>query len=247
MRSAEQRQKRGTMEEKKRYYLLDFLRGICILLVVGYHALYNLSEIFGGEYAFFRHRGMDLFRDCFVGVLIVLAGISCSLTRSNLRRGIKTLLWGLVITAVTAIAMPDQRILFGILHFFGCAMLLWALLGRYLEKIPLWIGVSVSLVLFFATQGLYAASVGWSNSFLCYILGFCTGHYSADYYPLMPWLFLFLAGGFLGRLFREGRVPALFTRDPVPALSRIGRHTLSIYIVHQPVIYGLMYLFFEIL
>jgi len=233
--------------EKKRYHLLDLLRGICILLVVWYHALYNLSEIFGGAYAFFRHPGMNLFRDCFVGVLILLAGISCSLTRSNLRRGIKTLLWGLVITAVTSIAMPDQRILFGILHFFGCAMLLWALVGKYLEKIPLWLGVVVSLALFFATQGMYAASVGWSKSFLCYILGFCTGHYSADYYPLMPWLFLFLAGGFLGRLFRDGKVPAFFQKNPVPPLSWLGRHTLVIYIVHQPVIYGLMYLFFEIL
>ena len=39
---------------KQRYHLLDMLRGICIILVVWYHILYNLSEIFGGEYAFFR-------------------------------------------------------------------------------------------------------------------------------------------------------------------------------------------------
>lgn len=232
--------------EKKRYHLLDLLRGICILLVVGYHSLYNLSEIFGGEYAFFRHPGMDLFRDCFVGVLIALAGISCSLTRSNLRRGIKTLLWGLVITAVTALIMPGQRILFGILHFFGCAMLLWALLGRYLEKLPMWPGAAVCLLLFFAGQGLYAASAGWFESFPFYVLGFCTGHWSADYYPLIPWLFLFLAGGFLGRMFRAGTVPAFFEKDPVPPLSWLGRHTLAIYIIHQPVIYGVMYLIFEI-
>ena len=233
--------------EKKRYHFLDFLRGICILLVVGYHALYNLSEVFGGNYAFFRSAGMNLFRDCFVGVLIVLAGISCSLTRSNLRRGIKTLLWAMVITAVTYFVMPDQLITFGILHFFGCAMLLWALVGKYLERLPMWPCVVICLLLFFAGQGLYAATAGMSKSFFLYILGFCTGHYSADYYPLIPWIFLFLAGGFLGRRFREGRVPALFLRDPAPALSRIGCHTLPIYIVHQPVIYGLMYLFFEIL
>ena len=233
--------------EKKRYHFLDFLRGICILLVVGYHAIYNLSEVFGGHYWFFRSFGMKLFRDCFVGVLIVLAGISCCLSRSNLRRGIKTLLCGLGITAVTACIVPDQIIIFGVLHFFGCAMLLWALVGRYLEKLPMWPGVTVCVPLFFAGQELYAATEGISKNFLLFMLGFNTGHYSTDYYPLIPWVFLFLAGGFLGRRFREGRVPALFTRDPVPALSRIGCHTLPIYLLHQPVLYGLMYLFFVIL
>ena len=233
--------------EKKRYHLLDFLRGICILLVVWYHTLYNLSEIFGGNYAFFRSHGMNVFRDSFVGVLIVLAGISCSLTRSNLRRGIKTLLWGLVITAVTAIVMPSQTILFGILHFFGCAMLLWAALGKWLQKVPVWMGVIFSLALFWISQPLYEASAGQFESFLMYILGCCTGHQSADYYPLIPWIFLFLTGGFLGRLFRENRVPNLFTWNPIPPISWLGRHTLPIYIVHQPVIYGLMYLFFVIL
>jgi len=190
---------------------------------------------------------MKFFRDCFVSVLIVLAGISCCLSRSNLRRGIKTLLCGLGITAVTACIVPDQIIIFGVLHFFGCAMLLWALVGRYLEKLPMWPGVTVCVLLFFAGQELYAATEGISKNFLLFMLGFNTGHYSTDYYPLIPWVFLFLAGGFLGRRFREGRVPALFTRDPVPALSRIGCHTLPIYLLHQPVLYGLMYLFFVIL
>ena len=92
---------------KKRYHLLDLVRGICIILVVWYHVLYNLSEIFGGNYAFFRSAGMSNFRDGFVGVLMVLAGISGSLTRSNWKRGVKTLGCGLLITAVMAVIMPD--------------------------------------------------------------------------------------------------------------------------------------------
>ena len=61
---------------KQRYHLLDTLRGACIILVVWYHVLYNLSEIFGGNYDFFTSNGMNNFRDGFVGVLMVLAGIS---------------------------------------------------------------------------------------------------------------------------------------------------------------------------
>ena len=62
---------------KQRYHLLDTIRGVCIILVVWYHVLFNLSEIFGGNYAFFRSAGMSNFRDGFVGVLMVLAGIAC--------------------------------------------------------------------------------------------------------------------------------------------------------------------------
>ena len=231
---------------KKRYHLLDLVRGICIILVVWYHVLYNLSEIFGGNYAFFRSEGMNNFRDGFVGVLMVLAGISCSLTRSNWKRGCKTLGCGLLITAVMAVAMPDQPITFGILHFFGCCMLLYAATRPLIGKIPVWPGAAVSLALFFLTRNLYYTVTNVPRSFVLFALGFRTGHYSADYYPILPWVFLFLAGGFLGRLFARGAVPEVFTKDPVPALSFLGRHTLSIYLLHQPVVYGVMWLYFSL-
>ena len=140
---------------KQRYHLLDMLRGICIILVVWYHILFNLSEIFGGEYAFFRSAGMDAFRDGFVGVLMILSGISCHFARSNLRRGIKTLGAALLVTAATALAMPTQLITFGILHFFGCCMLLYAACRPLLAKIPLLPGTAVSFFLYFLARGLY--------------------------------------------------------------------------------------------
>ena len=230
---------------KKRYHLLDMVRGICIILVVWYHVLYNLSEVFGGSYAFFRSAAMDNFRDGFVGVLIVLAGISGSLTRSNWKRGLKTLACGLLITAVMAAAMPDQPITFGILHFFGCCMLLYAAVRPLLDKLPVWPGAAVSVLLYFLTRNLYHTVTGVPHSFVLFALGFRTGHYSADYYPILPWVFLFLAGGFLGRLFARDAVPEVFTKDPVPELSFLGRHTLLIYLLHQPVVYGVMMLVFS--
>ena len=231
---------------KQRYHLLDMLRGVCIILVVWYHVLYNLSEIFGGEYAFFRSAGMDNFRDGFVGVLVVLAGISCSLTRSNLRRGLKTLAGGLLITVVTAVVMPGQLITFGILHFFGCCMLLYAAAHRLLERLPVWPGAIAGLALYFLTRELYSTVTGVPHSFLLFALGFRTGHASADYYPMLPWVFLFLAGGFLGRLFAKGTVPEVFRKNPGPVLSWLGRHTMLIYLLHQPVVYGAMLLYFTL-
>ena len=230
---------------KLRYHLLDNIRGVCIILVVWYHVLFNLSEIFGGNYAFFRSAGMDAFRDGFVGVLMVLAGISCHFTRSNLRRGIKTLAGGLLVTAVTAMAMPSQLITFGILHFFGCCMLLYAALEKVLAKIPLWPGAAVSFALYFACRGIYGQVTGMPRNFLLFALGFRTGHSSADYYPILPWVFLFLTGCFLGRLFARGEVPKVFAKNPAPALAGLGRHTMIIYLLHQPIVYGVMMLWFD--
>ena len=190
---------------KQRYHLLDMLRGICIILVVWYHVLYNLSEIFGGNYAFFNSDGMNNFRDGFVGVLMVLAGISCCLTRSNWRRGLKTLACGLLITAVTALVMPTQLITFGILHFFGCCMLLYAAARPLLSKLPQLPMAAVCFAGYFLTRNLYYDVADVPRSFLLFVLGFRTGHYSSDYYPTLPWIFLFLAGSFLGRRFARDR------------------------------------------
>ncbi len=243
---------------KERWHLLDTLRGICIILVVLYHVLYNLSEVFGGNYVFFSSYGMNTFRDCFVSVLIALSGISCSLSKSNFKRGIKTLLCGLLITAVMALFMPDSIIIFGILHFFGVAMLIFALVGKFITKIPAAVGVPLFLLLFFFTKKLMYGKLGlfglWElglpevpQNLLMFILGFDVSIFSADYYPLMPWIFMFFAGALLGKYFKNGTAPAIFKKNFCPPLSFIGRHTLIIYLAHQPVIYGAMYLFFEVL
>ena len=243
------------MEQKVRYYLLDLIRGICILLVVGYHILFDLSEVFGGQYVFFRSTAMTNFRHCFVGCLVILAGISCSFTRSNLKRGLKTLFWGMVITGVTSFIMPSQQITFGILHFFGTAMLLYGLLEKPIGKIPTVPGLVVSVFLLITTWNLYGGIWGipglftlplpeMGHHFPLFVLGFRTGHGSSDYYPLMPWLFLFFVGVFLGRYFKAGTVPKIFQKNPVPLLTKIGQHTLWIYLIHQPVVYGILYIWF---
>ena len=64
------------------------------------------------------------------------------------------------------------------------------------------------------------------------------GFSSADYFPLIPWCFVFAAGTVVGRLARDGKFPAWTYPSRVPFFSFLGRHALLIYIVHQPVIYG---------
>ena len=61
-----------------------------------------------------------------------------------------------------------------------------------------------------------------------------------DYFPILPWIFLFIAGYFLNRILKaRGWDEKFFARGNVPVLNWLGRHTLPIYLIHQPVLYGL--------
>lgn len=249
-----------TRQTTARLPLLDELRGLLILNVVAYHTLYDLVYLFGLQLGWFRGTGAFLWQQWMSGSLIFLSGISCLLSRSNLRRGAKALALGLALTAATLLVMPGERILFGILHFFGCAMLLFGLAAPLLQKIPDRVGFWACLALFVFTKHLPNGSVGlpglveialpqwlYSTPFL-FPLGLPgPSFYSADYFPLVPWLFLFLAGSFWGRKIPRGRVPAFARRSHLPLLGKIGRHTMLIYLAHQPVIYALLIIIFSIL
>lgn len=243
-----------------RLHLLDELRGLLILNVVAYHTLYDLVYLFGVKLPWFQTEGAYWWQQWMSGSLIFMAGIGCLLTHSNLRRGLKTFGLGMALTLGTLVVMPDQIIAFGILHFMGAAMLLFALLRPLLDKIPADTGLWVCLALFVLTKNIYYGNVGipylWEvavpelfyRSKLLFPIGlphpdFC----SADYFPLFPWLFLFLAGSFLGRRIPAGKVPDFASQSRVPFMSYIGKRTLLIYLVHQPLIFVLLYLIFNIL
>lgn len=239
-----------------RIVLLDTLRGFLLILVILFHLAYDLHIIFGVRLVFMQERGIYVFRDCFVSLLIFLSGVCCNLSRSNVKRGVRTLGCALVISLVTWIFMPDEFVLFGILHFFGTAMILFGLLEKPVGKVNKLAGFVIMLVLFFVTFNIYdtdiAAILGngvyegaWK--YLLFFTGFNTRCYSADYYPLMPWLFMFFAGAFAGRGIKERKLPKIFYGNYCPPLTWIGRNTLWIYLIHQPIIYGALYFFFVIL
>lgn len=123
----------------------------------------------------------------------------------------------------------------------GSSMALYHFLGKYLQKLPP-AGLNLACaVLFFASRAWTEAasvSVGW-----LYPLGLTApGFYSADYFPLLPWFFLFLLGTGLGGWCLENReAPLLALRLPA-ALTWPGRHSLVIYVLHQPVLYGISFL-----
>lgn len=254
--------------DKKRVYILDIIRGILIIYVVYYHFMYDLNDIMGHEIGYLYSEWFSTMRDCMSGSLIFISGISCNFSRNNIKRGARTSLIALLLSTVTAVVMPSQTILFGILHLLGMMMLMYGLGELAANKIrrkkvqkkeasmPVRVVLmSVFLILFFVCRNVYYGWLtfgnfrlylpdvlyGGSNGFL-YIMGFWQRLSSADYYPLIPWGFLFLAGAMIGRIFKSDRLPRFMYMNFCPPLAFIGRHTMIIYLAHQPILLGIFML-----
>lgn len=240
----------------KRVHLLDEIRGILIIYIVFYHFIFDLTGLYGVNIAWAYSNSMDYVRIAAVCLFIIISGISCNYSKSNVKRGIKTFLWGVVITFITLLAMPEQIIIFGILHFFGLAMIIGGLLFDKLKKIPAKAGIIASLILFLLTYNLYNGYIGifdcrinvpqfLLNKYFLFPLGFmCEGIYSSDYYPLLPWIFMFFSGIFAGRFIKENKAPAVFYKSHFKPIAKIGQKTLLIYLIHQPILILMLFLYF---
>ena len=139
-----------------------------------------------------------------------------------------------------------------VLHLLGCAALLTCLLHPALEKLPPLAGVTGSAVLFallnqlpqgwlgFEGTHLAALPAAWYKPNLFWLgLPDLTVFSSSDYFPLLPWVFLYWVGYFFARWFRARCTaqPGLPPKALRP-LCAVGSRTLLIYMLHQPVIYG---------
>jgi len=245
--------------QSRRLQLLDEMRGLCILLMVFYHALYLMGTAF-------RYNTMPLYnrlsyiQPVVAGFFIVMSGICARLSRDNRRRGIQLALAALLVTAVTGLLLPawgigNVIILFGVLHLLACCKLLFELMHKLLDRIPVLVGALLNLGLFLFTSPLAKKEFSllgffpfplpdwlYQNTPLL-ILGFhAPGFPTLDYFPLLPWAFLFFFGTFLGRYAQDEQFPSFCYRPYMVPLGFLGRHSLLVYLLHAPAIYGLFFL-----
>ena len=243
-----------------RVYFMDELRGLSIILMVIYHAAYNVVYLFHVPFALFSSPVIQFLSTFFGGVFVFISGVACRYSHNNLRRGAICLGFGLIFSIVTYFLSAQVFIAFGILHFLGTSMILYGLLEKWVDRLPaLWM-ICLLSILFLFTFGLPSYYVGIPGIFKIQVsptfyqnpLGFIvglpsTGFYSADYYPLVPWIFLFFAGSYVGKYVRAGRFPSFLYREHCPFLSKVGRHTLIIYLLHQPIVYSITWVIFYFL
>jgi len=224
---------------RPRYILLDELRGLAIILMVVYHAFFSLAFVFGSAAGRRLFDFMGPVQPCIAGTFIFLCGVCCRFSRSNLKRGLVLAGAAAAVTLAT-LAMTlfgvDEVIWFGVLHFLACAVLLFALI-QISFGVPAWVKMIAYMALFFVFT--FWRPFPRTDNFLLYALGFPSATlHSADYFPLIPWLFLFWAGTAAGIYGEQGRFPGWFKKSRVPALAWLGRHSLLIYLLHQPVLFG---------
>lgn len=223
---------------KPRIAFFDSLRGFTIISMVAFHAAYDAAYLFGFEIPWFTDPIIQtVWRSSISWVFLALAGWMTSLSRNNLKRGgVYAVTAGAVFLA-TSIAGVDTPISFGIIYCMAACTLLYAATTPLLNRFPAAAGLISCLVLFAATYTLPhmtypVEGLAW--------LGFPSAWFvSGDYYPLLPNVFLYLAGAFAARWFDRHHAsgyPTWAMKANVPFLSMIGKLSLPIYLVHQPLL-----------
>lgn len=222
----------------RRIAFFDSLRGLIIVSMVCFHASYDAAYLYGIDMPWFYDPVIqNVWRASISWVFLFLAGWMTSLSRNNVKRAGVYALAALVVFAATSIAGVDTAVNFGILYCMAACTLLYALLRTHLDRVPASAGIAACAVLFILTYGIPlsrypVAGLAW--------LGFPSPSFvSGDYYPLVPFAFMYLAGAFAAREFarrhRDG-YPTWMVEARVPLLARIGTMSLPIYLVHQPVL-----------
>ena len=245
-------------KEKCRYELLDSIRGLVLISMIVFHACWDLVYIFGKDWAWYQGTGAYIWQQSICQTFILLSGFCWSLGKKPAKRGLTVFLAGALVSAVTVLFLPQDRVVFGVLTLIGSCMLLTVLLHRILKYVPSVIGLAGCGFLFIITRNINSGYLGlkgvnafrlptglYKGLFMTY-LGFTSpDFYSTDYFSLFPWLFLFLTGYFLFGVLNKtdrGEIMNKYFIRGVNPLSFLGKHSLIIYMLHQPVIYGVFML-----
>lgn len=244
---------------KKRFYLIDGIRGLAIVNMVLFHFLYDVFILYGRQPDWYGRTGTFLWQQGICWTFILISGLVWHLGRKgNLKRGLILNFWGLVVSVVTLIAEPQAAVWFGILNFIGCAVLLMILADRIFCKIPPVAGVIGSMILFFLFRDVQQGVLGLASHPLAVLpewlyqsriltpFGFpFPGFRSSDYFPMLPWFFLFSAGYFFYPILQSSRKLQDVCSVRIPLLSKLGTWSIWIYLIHQPVATGICMLLFR--
>ena len=246
-----QRQKAGRLAG------LDTIRGITLLSMMLYHTCWDLVFLFGKKIPGYSGLGGYVWQQSICWTFILLAGFCWSLGSHHLKRGLIVFGSGILITFVTLLVMPESRVIFGVLTLIGSCMLLLIPMEKLLLKLCAEIGLAGSFLLFLLFRNVntgYLGSGNWNILKLpdgfyenLFYLGFPQkGFFSADYFSLLPWFFLFLTGFYLYQLVQKNHMMEKLFSWRVPGFDVIGRHSLLIYLLHQPVVFGISWMLFQI-
>lgn len=230
-----------------RFWELDFIRGMAVVMMILYHLLYDINY-FGVHPLDIRLGLWLVYAEVTATIFIVLVGVSLTLTASKFKdqrvpgslffrffkRGLKVFFLGEFVTLATYYLIGNGFILFGVLHLIGVSIILAYPFLR-LRTFNLLAGSIIILI------GIYLQGLTFGFPWLVW-LGFVPeDFYSLDYFPILPWFGLVLVGIYIGNsLYHDGKrifeLPDLSSYFAAKFFGKLGRNSLAIYLIHQPVI-----------
>lgn len=171
-----------------RYALLDELRGLDLVSMMLYHGCWDLVNLFGIQADWYYGLPGHLWQQSICWVFILLSGFCVQLGHHTLRRGAQVFGAGALVTAVTLLFMPEDRVIFGVLTLLGSAMLLTGLLEKPLRHIPPAAGFAISAVLFALTRNVSAGYLGF-GSLRLWLPQTLYANCVTAYFGFYPWWF----------------------------------------------------------
>lgn len=224
----------------------DVLRGLTVVSMMLFHAMYDLVYLYGFRIGWFENVLIQNAWRCSISwTFLFLAGWMFGFSKSNLKRGAKYTLVAALVFIATSIAQVDIPINFGIIYCMAASTLLTYAISKIPARIDPGLGCVLCLVLFIATYQLPRST--YEIQYLAW-LGLPSGTFSSgDYYPLLPYTLMYGAGYFSMQVYKlqsddYSGVPFTLTCKPLEA---IGRHSLELYLIHQPLILLLFSLAFS--
>lgn len=232
---------------KKHFEIIDLTRGFAILLMFIYHFSYDLDYFGFIQENFATDKFWINFRILIVASFLTVMGISLylasyqGLNKKRFKQRLTLLIiYSLLVSASSWVMFPDAMILFGILHFITLASVLGLLFIR-LGITNLFLGLTIILM------GQFVEYPVFNHTYLHWIGLMTEIPYTVDYVPLFPWFGVVLIGIYLGQFFSQRSAESALlnwkSQHPVSKLMTLGgRHSLHIYVLHQPLFLGILYI-----
>lgn len=262
------------VNNSNRIGFIDAYRGLTLISMMLFHLMWDLASFgIGNAAAILESRGAFIWQQSICISFILISGFCVQFGRNRIKRSLMVLAGGVVITIVTCLLLYEDRDIFGVLWLLGTAGLLIIPIER-IHKWTMDIhckkshavriiygmsGMIIALALFIVFREVNHGYLGYGEHVLLELpqglyrgyfmtfLGFKDPNFfSTDYFSILPWFFLYLAGFYLGTLVNLKKAPRLLKDFRLPLVNILGRYSFWVYMVHQVVLYGIVYLIYMI-
>ena len=245
------------MTYSNRLQRIDEIRGFTLISMIIYHFMWDLRYIADFNISWYGGTASNIWQKSICITFIFISGFCFSFGKKRLKRSLLIFMCGALISAVTFILMPENRVVFGVLTFLGSAGFITIIVDK-LNKIivskinestfnlTMLIGMILLFISFFNVNFGYIffpkktllPKYLYDGYFMTFIGFPDPSFFSTDYFAILPWIFLYLSGYFMQKTIGNKQdVVKYLLNDRFKFISYLGRNSLIIYMVHQPVLY----------